>query len=77
MAAFGGDEARTRMDAEFVDWGMGPEQQVAAVGSIAEVTDVVARFRDAGVTNVVLQPTANEPDLEGFIASAGEVGRRL
>ena len=77
MAAFGGDEARDRMEVEFDDWGMSGEQRVAAVGSIAEVADVVAQFRDAGVTNVVLQPTANEPDLEGFIASAAEVGRLL
>ena len=77
MAAFGGDEARARMDAEFDDWGMRDEQRVAAVGSIAEVLDVVAQFREAGVTNVVLQPTANEPDLEGFMALAAEVGRLL
>lgn len=75
MAAFGGDQARARMDAEFVDWGFRPEQRVAAVGSIAEVAEVVAGFREAGVTNVVLQPTAGEPDLESFIAQAGEVAR--
>ncbi len=81
MAAFGSgrrhDEARTRMEAEFDDWGMAGEKRVAAVGTVAEVTDVVAAFREAGVTNVVLQPTAGEPDLEGFIAQAGEVGRQL
>ena len=76
MTAFG-DEARVRMEAEFDDWGLTGEKRVAAVGSVAEVAEVVAAFREAGVTNVVLQPTANEPDLEGFIAQAGEVGRLL
>jgi alkanesulfonate monooxygenase SsuD/methylene tetrahydromethanopterin reductase-like flavin-dependent oxidoreductase (luciferase family) len=77
MTAFGGVEARERMDAEFVDWNFRPEQCVAAVGSVEQVADEVRAFRDAGATTVVLQPTAGEPDLEGFLAQVGEVGRLL
>jgi alkanesulfonate monooxygenase SsuD/methylene tetrahydromethanopterin reductase-like flavin-dependent oxidoreductase (luciferase family) len=76
MTAFGGD-ARARMEAEFDDWGLTGDRRVAALGSVAQVAEVVAGFREAGVTNVVLQPIANEPDLDGFIAQAGEVGRLL
>jgi alkanesulfonate monooxygenase SsuD/methylene tetrahydromethanopterin reductase-like flavin-dependent oxidoreductase (luciferase family) len=75
MTAFGGGEARDRMEAEFNDWGMQGEKRVAAVGSVDEVVDVVGTFHAAGATTVVLQPTAGEPDLEGFIARSGEVAR--
>jgi hypothetical protein len=37
----------------------------------------VSRWVEAGVDTVVLQPTADEPDLEGFMAFAAEVGRAL
>ena len=76
MTAFGGAEARARMDAELDRWKFPLDQRDPAVGSVAEVAEVVARFREAGATNIVLQPTADEPDLDGFIRSAGEVATR-
>jgi alkanesulfonate monooxygenase SsuD/methylene tetrahydromethanopterin reductase-like flavin-dependent oxidoreductase (luciferase family) len=43
-------------------------------GDAAEIADGVRRWADAGATTVVLQPTTDEPDLDGFIRFvAGEV----
>jgi alkanesulfonate monooxygenase SsuD/methylene tetrahydromethanopterin reductase-like flavin-dependent oxidoreductase (luciferase family) len=43
-------------------------------GDAAEIADGVRRWADAGATTVVLQPTTDEPDLNGFIRFvAGEV----
>jgi alkanesulfonate monooxygenase SsuD/methylene tetrahydromethanopterin reductase-like flavin-dependent oxidoreductase (luciferase family) len=36
-------------------------------GDAAEIADGVRRWADAGATTVVLQPTTDEPDLNGFI----------
>jgi hypothetical protein len=37
----------------------------------------VSRWTEAGVDTVVLQPTGDEPDLEGFMVFAADVGRAL
>lgn len=43
-------------------------------GDAAEVAKAVRRLADAGADTVILQPTADEPDPEGFIRfAAGEV----
>ncbi|MGW3269549.1 LLM class flavin-dependent oxidoreductase [Streptomyces sp. NPDC001056] len=41
-------------------------------GDAAAVADAVRRLADAGADTVVLQPTADEPDPEGFVRFAGE-----
>jgi alkanesulfonate monooxygenase SsuD/methylene tetrahydromethanopterin reductase-like flavin-dependent oxidoreductase (luciferase family) len=44
-------------------------------GDAQAVADAVQRWADAGVDTVVLQPTAEDPDPEGFVRFvAGEVG---
>jgi alkanesulfonate monooxygenase SsuD/methylene tetrahydromethanopterin reductase-like flavin-dependent oxidoreductase (luciferase family) len=56
-AAFG-DGAQERLDAEDVD-------EYGAAGD--DVPGMIEDFVEAGVTTLVLQPTPDEPDLEGFV----------
>ena len=46
----------------------------ALAGDAATIADGVRRFADAGADSVILQPTADEPDVVGFVRFvAGEV----
>ena len=58
-------------------WGFPSTDDRAAYGSVGDVAAGVSHWVEAGVDTVVLQPTADEPDLEGFVAFAAEVGRAL
>jgi alkanesulfonate monooxygenase SsuD/methylene tetrahydromethanopterin reductase-like flavin-dependent oxidoreductase (luciferase family) len=50
--------------------------EVAVAGDAMAVADAVRRLGDAGADTVVLQPTADDPDPEGFMRFvAGEVRR--
>ncbi|WP_229073783.1 LLM class flavin-dependent oxidoreductase [Actinoplanes sp. DH11] len=62
-----GPDAGARMARELEFWGESDEGGTTAVGGAAEVAAVVNRYRDAGADAVILQPTADEPDLEGFV----------
>ena len=73
MSAFGGDDAEARVANELTQWNMPEDQRAAAVGDAAAVTAVAERYFAAGVDAVVLQPTSDEPDLEGFMRGVGEV----
>ncbi|PWC03465.1 LLM class flavin-dependent oxidoreductase [Agromyces badenianii] len=75
LAAFGGGDADARAKTELTRWNMPEDQRLAAVGDASDVTELAARFFDVGVDAVVLQPTSDEPDLEGFMRSVGEVAR--
>ncbi len=75
--AFGRSAAETRMARELTIWNMPDDQRFAAVGDVAHVAGVATRFFDAGIDAVVLQPTSDEPDLEGFVRQVGEVARRF
>jgi hypothetical protein len=46
-------------------------------GDAGEVAAVVDRFVQAGATTVVLQPTADDPDLEGFVRAVAAGVRPL
>ncbi|GAA1805947.1 LLM class flavin-dependent oxidoreductase [Agromyces neolithicus] len=74
-AAFGGAEAEARIEQELTLWNMPDDQRLAAVGDAAAVAEVARRFFAVGVDTVVLQPTSDEPDLEGFMRQVGEVAR--
>jgi alkanesulfonate monooxygenase SsuD/methylene tetrahydromethanopterin reductase-like flavin-dependent oxidoreductase (luciferase family) len=76
LAAWGPD-APSRIEAEGRRWGWSSTADRAAVGSVDEVAAELARWADAGADTVVLQPTADEPDPEGFMAFAADVGRAL
>ena len=77
LAAFGGAEAAGLMERELTVWNMPDDQRLAAVGDASAVAEVADRFFTAGVDSVVLQPTSDEPDLEGFMRNVGEVSRQL
>lgn len=62
-AAFG-PGAKERLDAEQTgEWGAADD----------DVPDLVQRLVDAGATTVVLQPTPDEPDLEGFVRRVAQL----
>lgn len=73
MAAFGADgEARLRADAR--GWpGLDPDGDVGVFGTPAQVAEGVGRWVGAGADAVILQPTGDVTDHEGFARAAGEV----
>jgi 5,10-methylenetetrahydromethanopterin reductase len=73
LIAATGPGARARIDDELGRWGhhdRGPGRAVA--GDAAEVAGEVARHVALGASTVVLQPTEDEPDLEGFVRFVGQ-----
>jgi alkanesulfonate monooxygenase SsuD/methylene tetrahydromethanopterin reductase-like flavin-dependent oxidoreductase (luciferase family) len=77
VLAASGPGARSRIEREALHWGWSSSADRAAVGSVDDVAAEVSRWTEAGVDTVVLQPTGDEPDLEGFVAFAADVGRAL
>jgi alkanesulfonate monooxygenase SsuD/methylene tetrahydromethanopterin reductase-like flavin-dependent oxidoreductase (luciferase family) len=73
-AATGPDEAE-RLQAELERWGDAPDRGVA--GDAGAFAKAVERLVDAGTDTVVLQPTADEPDPEGFVRFVAEQVRPL
>lgn len=67
-------EALARTEAEVSQW-VAPEDGLVLAGSPARIADDVQAFFDAGASAVMLQPAADEPGLEGFMAQVGEVVR--
>jgi alkanesulfonate monooxygenase SsuD/methylene tetrahydromethanopterin reductase-like flavin-dependent oxidoreductase (luciferase family) len=65
----GGPGSTERIQAELAE-SAEPLSSRAAVGSPEEVADTVRSFARAGATTVVLQPTANDPDVAGTIRLA-------
>ena len=51
--------------------------EYCAWGSADQVADGLRRFVEAGVTSLVVQPTVDDPDPEGFAAFLGEEVRPL
>jgi alkanesulfonate monooxygenase SsuD/methylene tetrahydromethanopterin reductase-like flavin-dependent oxidoreductase (luciferase family) len=72
-----GDGAGERMAAERVRWGYHDGQDVTVAGDAHAVADAVARWADAGADTVVLQPTPDDPDPEGFMRFVAERVRPL
>jgi len=81
-----GPSARERMAAERVRWGYttqdaadpdpaGPD--VTVTGDAHEVAEAVQRWAAAGADTVVLQPTPDDPDPEGFMRFVAEQVRPL
>jgi alkanesulfonate monooxygenase SsuD/methylene tetrahydromethanopterin reductase-like flavin-dependent oxidoreductase (luciferase family) len=62
-----GPDAAERMARELESWGESERTGTTAVGDAAAVAAVVSRYQAAGADAVILQPTADEPDLEGFV----------
>jgi alkanesulfonate monooxygenase SsuD/methylene tetrahydromethanopterin reductase-like flavin-dependent oxidoreductase (luciferase family) len=72
-----GAHAAERFDAERRAWGFDPAQDVGVAGDAAAVVGAVRRWADAGADTVVLQPTSDEPDPEGFVRFVAAEVQRL
>jgi alkanesulfonate monooxygenase SsuD/methylene tetrahydromethanopterin reductase-like flavin-dependent oxidoreductase (luciferase family) len=62
-----GPGADERMEAERVVWGYEEGRDCYAVGEAETVAAAVRRWAEAGADTVVLQPTPDDPDPEGFV----------
>ncbi|GAA5039988.1 LLM class flavin-dependent oxidoreductase [Streptomyces siamensis] len=65
-----GPGAAARLRAEIEADGENPVPDRGVAGDAEAVAEAVRRLADAGADTVVLQPTADEPDPEGFIRFA-------
>lgn len=66
-----GPDARARLEAELEIWGTAPGSAGVA-GDASEIADAVRRLAALGVTTVVFQATASEPDLAAFATFLGD-----
>jgi alkanesulfonate monooxygenase SsuD/methylene tetrahydromethanopterin reductase-like flavin-dependent oxidoreductase (luciferase family) len=72
-----GPDAAARLRAEIEANGEDPLPEHGVAGDAGAVAKAVQRLAEAGADTVVLQPTADEPDPEGFVRFAAEEVRRL
>ncbi|MBA9007569.1 LLM class flavin-dependent oxidoreductase [Thermomonospora cellulosilytica] len=61
-----GPDAAARMHAELAAWGDASAPDISAAGDAETIAEAVRRLAEAGADAVILQPTADEPDPEGF-----------
>ncbi|CAL9435277.1 LLM class flavin-dependent oxidoreductase [Streptomyces sp. enrichment culture] len=72
-----GPGAAERLRAERARQGLDPVTGPGVAGDAAAVAEAVVRAAEAGAGTVVLQPTADEPDPEGFVRFAAREVRPL
>ncbi|MEW2454356.1 LLM class flavin-dependent oxidoreductase [Streptomyces albus] len=72
-----GPGAAERLRAERARQGLDPVTGPGVAGDAAAVAEAVVRAAEAGAGTVVLQPTADEPDPEGFVRFAAQEVRSL
>jgi 5,10-methylenetetrahydromethanopterin reductase len=72
-----GAGAQARVDAEVVRWDREPGLGIGVAGDAATIAASVLRLAAFGATAVAIQPTEDEPDLEGLIGFLGEEVRPL
>lgn len=72
-----GPNAQERVDREVPLWGATPGIGIGVAGDAAAVAASVCALAKHGVTSVAIQPTADEPDLLGFIEFLGRDVRPL
>jgi alkanesulfonate monooxygenase SsuD/methylene tetrahydromethanopterin reductase-like flavin-dependent oxidoreductase (luciferase family) len=77
LLAATGPDAHERLAREVARWKYDPSQDVAVAGDAAEIAAAVRRWADAGADTVVLQPTRDDPDVEGFVRFTGQDVRPL
>src|SRR5580765_833662 len=70
MAAIG-PGAEERLARERQRWGLAADAEVGLDGTSGQVAEVVRAYAAQGATTVVLQPTADEPDLLGYVEAIG------
>ncbi|MEV6509204.1 LLM class flavin-dependent oxidoreductase [Streptomyces sp. NPDC051642] len=72
-----GPDAGARLRAELADEGVESVPDLGVAGDAAAVAKAVQRLAEAGADTVILQPTGDEPDPEGFVRFAAEEVRTL
>jgi len=72
-----GPDAAARLRAELADEGLESVPDLGVAGDAGTVAKAVQRLADAGADRVILQPTGNEPDPEGFVRFAAQEVRPL
>ncbi|GHB69214.1 oxidoreductase [Streptomyces viridiviolaceus] len=72
-----GPGAAERLRAELVAEGVDAVPELGVAGDAGAVAKAVRRLAEAGADTVVLQPTGDEPDPEGFVRFAAEEVRPL
>ncbi|OLZ70818.1 oxidoreductase [Streptomyces sp. IMTB 2501] len=77
LLAAAGADAEARLRAELAAEGLEPASGVGVAGDAVAVAAAVRRLAEAGADTVVLQPTGDEPDPEGFVRFAAEEVRPL
>jgi alkanesulfonate monooxygenase SsuD/methylene tetrahydromethanopterin reductase-like flavin-dependent oxidoreductase (luciferase family) len=77
LVAVTGPDAPDRLAAELGSSSLDPADDVGIAGSPQELAEGIRRWTEAGADAVVLQPTADEPDLEAFIDLIGREVRPL
>lgn len=77
LLAATGSGAHERLRAELAAEGAEAEAGLGAAGDAKAVAEAVRRLAEAGADSVILQPTADEPDPEGFVRFVAEEVRPL
>ncbi|WNM29904.1 LLM class flavin-dependent oxidoreductase [Streptomyces sp. Li-HN-5-11] len=72
-----GPDAAAHLHAELVSGGLESVPNLGVAGDAATVAKAVQLLAESGADTVVLQPTADEPDPEGFVRFAAEQVRPL
>ncbi|WP_030929594.1 LLM class flavin-dependent oxidoreductase [Streptomyces sp. NRRL S-646] len=72
-----GPDAAARLRAELADEGLESVPDLGVAGDAGAVAKAVQRLADAGADRVILQPTGDEPDPEGFVRFAAQEVRPL
>lgn len=72
-----GPDAAARLRAELEADGVASVPDLGVAGEAKAVAEAVRRLADAGADTVILQPTADEPDPEGFLRFTAEDVRPL
>jgi alkanesulfonate monooxygenase SsuD/methylene tetrahydromethanopterin reductase-like flavin-dependent oxidoreductase (luciferase family) len=73
-----GHGAAQRLADEYQRWGYGATaRDLGVAGDAVAVAEAVQRWAEAGASTVVLQPTADDPDPEGFVRFVAEEVRPL
>ncbi|MFG2376986.1 LLM class flavin-dependent oxidoreductase [Streptomyces sp. NPDC048504] len=72
-----GPDAAARLRAELADDGVESVPDLGVAGDAGTVAKAVQRLAEAGADTVILQPTGDEPDPEGFVRFAAEEVRAL
>jgi len=77
LCAATGPDAAARLRAEYERWGDEPVPGLGAAGDAEAVAAAVRRLADAGADTVVVQPTTDESDPEGFVRFVADEVRPL